>query len=627
MPSRLDEFDSPSGRRFGLTIIPSGGSLNADASPDALGDDEYSTLKNWVTHLPGPAKKRGAITNSGTNSTDINDATGVLEFYNGPKVSGATYRPYFGTCLDGSNVEYYVQTESSSRELGDSLSSGGYGVPVSKCPTVDGWLVMPGRDVLNTTDTNCAALAVIYGGATASVVGYTTGTVTVASGSTTVTGSGTTWTAAMEGMAFYVIGDLYGYAFYRVKKVVSSTSLTLDRNYAGSVTGAGKNYGMRAAQILATSEAGPFGQSGTFPRFKIAASCWGRLVAASTREAGPSAAVGNTTPEYPSRIRWSALLGASEGSNAAISGIYAWNAAGYIDLAAKFGEIIALAPTAGSLVVFQESGMTEILGAPTYDGIGSLDASEVYPSVAINGGFAFESTPLGVFFFDKNVGPCRFDGTRVSRLADKRLTRTMLASHDIKHVGYYDGKVLFSSDSNAAIFAYDTASDSWTQHTPPAAVKCLIAGRVENNEDVVGLAGGTQVVNLANMFDNPGDDDTDYDGTAIICEMITRHFGNHDRRYQPDYVRVTYKLTDVGATNPYFTVDSRTGLPGATNSNPTASTDFTETTTPETRHVSHVSSTADNMLSLRLLQVNGAGAFEVYRVYVEGSVIGDQDSN
>ena len=89
-----------------------------------------------------------------------------------------------------------------------------------------------------------------------SIADYTTGTVSSV-GTTTITGSGTAWNASMIGKYFQITptataatnGDGF---WYKVTAVASSTSLTLDKAYAGSnVTGAAFTIGQMPAIVEA----------------------------------------------------------------------------------------------------------------------------------------------------------------------------------------------------------------------------------------------------------------------------------------------------------------------------------------------------------------------------------------
>ena len=75
-----------------------------------------------------------------------------------------------------------------------------------------------------------------YAGTTVRETYYSTGTVSITSGSASVTGTTTTWTSAMDGMRFQVDGDS---EVYTVREFISTTSLTLDRPYAGTTVSGG----------------------------------------------------------------------------------------------------------------------------------------------------------------------------------------------------------------------------------------------------------------------------------------------------------------------------------------------------------------------------------------------------
>lgn len=79
---------------------------------------------------------------------------------------------------------------------------------------------------------------------------YTTGTVTVTQDSTTVTGSGTTWTTASHGGLQFKVGNG---PYYTVSLVNSTTSLTLDRAYAGT-TSSGAAYSISRVYVTPSSD-------------------------------------------------------------------------------------------------------------------------------------------------------------------------------------------------------------------------------------------------------------------------------------------------------------------------------------------------------------------------------------
>lgn len=626
MAHRIDY--SGNGTRARVQIDLNGASLDSDANP--IGS-QWQTLQNVLTHLPGVLQKRGAIVDAGGNSTDINDTVGALAFYDGPE-TGGTYRAYVGVCADGANTEIFLQTEATSRFEAIS-GSGLYPTMLSKLPTVANNLIICGAGgVADPADV--PGLALLYGGSgyTAATT-YIVGTATFTVGSTTVTGSGTTWTAAMEGM--YCKNDADSASrvssWYRIAKRISNTEVQLDRPYNGDSAGAGKSYTFQNVVTHNLAAASPFGVSdNTNARYRFAAGAWNRLLVAGTQEGGVASSGGTSAPRYLTRLRWGATLGSDEGPNDAAAGtVYGFDPNGFIDLFDRFGEIVAApVPWRDAVLVFQQSGVTVLRGAPVYDGAGSLDASEVHPGVVINGGFAFEATSEGVFFFDKNIGPCVYDGSSVQRIGDARVTRTMMP-YGITAVGYYDGKALFSGSTLPGTFVFDTRTQQWSLQTAPAYVSCLIPGRVENNEDVVGLGAGKQVVNLANMFDAPGVAATDWTGGVIGVDIKTGKIGDALTMLRPERMYVTYRLTDLSTTNPYLTATVTTGLPDTSNAEHTyanASTALAETTDVETK-VLEIEMDRDPMMQLRLLQVNGAGKLEIYSVVIDCSVEGEGPSS
>ncbi len=85
------------------------------------------------------------------------------------------------------------------------------------------------------------------------VADYTTGTITTTSGNT-ITGSGTTWTAQMAGRWLQItdgngsVGDGY---WYKILSVASTTSLTLEKAYAGTaLSAASANYTIAQCSLM-----------------------------------------------------------------------------------------------------------------------------------------------------------------------------------------------------------------------------------------------------------------------------------------------------------------------------------------------------------------------------------------
>jgi hypothetical protein len=623
------------GTKARITVDLNGASLDSDANP--IGS-LWQTLKNVLTDLPGVLRKRGAISYAGSSTAITGTASSptLLAFYDGPILGAATYQPYVAYRWDSPST--FALRIQNSTGAPVEISSTERTAFASKCPTINEILVMPGVRYHPQGGLYNAAEPTLYGGADGSVLTYSAGTVTVAAGSDTVTGAGTTWTSSMIGMFFRSTPDSAAYesALYRVVAVNSTTELRLDRGYAGDSAGAGKAYSLDIVRQMYATASTPFSVAGSGMPARVAASAWSRLVLANTNET-PGTAISSVTSRtalFPTRVRWSGAIGSDEGVNAAAYGMWSFDANAHVDLNTQFGQILALAPSRDFVLAFQESGLTVIRGAPVYDGAGSLDISEIHRGVAINSGFAFEATPQGVFFFDKNVGPCVYDGARVQRLGDARVTRTMLP-YGITAVGYYDGKVLFSGTTTAGVFVFDTATAQWSFQSPPYPIYCLVAGRTSSDHDVVGVSyddvtdTGCWVVNLANMFDAPGTAATDWDGTAFTVDIKTGKLGDTLTHLRPERAYITYRLTDLTTTNPYLSTTITTGLPDTSDSQHTytcAATDLIETTDVETKRL-EISMSSDPMAQVRVLQNNAAGKLELYSLVIDCCVEGEGASS
>lgn len=76
---------------------------------------------------------------------------------------------------------------------------------------------------------------------------YNTGTVSLTNGSATMLGAATGWTSALEGRQLYIAG---AGPYYTVTTVVDPTTITLERPFGGTTTGAGTAY--EIAQVYLT---------------------------------------------------------------------------------------------------------------------------------------------------------------------------------------------------------------------------------------------------------------------------------------------------------------------------------------------------------------------------------------
>lgn len=647
MANQFTFVKAPSRRLTGwadVAVDIGNASLDSDLDPTV---SQFQVLNNFVTGGPGAISKRGGILNAGGNASNASVVTKPITpiaFYDGP-IGANPLRPYIA--FDWTDYPAFPQLitlnmlNSSAGLSVVPISSGLPAYPVSKIPTIDGLLVFAGTYASDSSGYTPGYVQFMSG--SASVTQYGTGSVTMVLGSPSVVGSGTAWTAAMVGSIFIINNDSIPYQlnYYRVASVNSGTSITLDRPYNGDTAiGAGTAYSIiNSVQAFGNASSGFTSTAGGLGLLaKVVASYGRRMFLASIGEF-----VGTNAPTmHKNRIRWSGTIGSTNAdetgyANAASSGMFNFNANGYIDLGSQYGEILAMAPMQNSLVVFQTSGMTNLVGTPLWSSATGLDPTAVFPTVAINGGFAFETTPYGVFFFDKVAGPCLFDGTKVTRIGVNRVAQSMLP-YDIVAVGYYNGKVLFSGSAQAGIFVYDIDLDSWSFHTPPAPVSPIIAGRVENSESIVGVC-GKRIVNLQNLFDNPGVQVNDFDGTQIVANFQTGYIGETTNMIRPERMFVTYRCSDPGATAPYLLTTVRTGFQSIPTSGgfdvelfdvglfddgddsqrtfASASTDFTATGSIVTKEVEVVNIQRDTMMSIALTTVGNTGRVDVMAVEVD----------
>lgn len=80
---------------------------------------------------------------------------------------------------------------------------------------------------------------------------FTTGTVSLTNASSTVLGAGTGWTSALEGRQLLTGGSG---PYYTIQTVVDATTITLERPYGGTTTGAGTEYQIVQAYVTPPSD-------------------------------------------------------------------------------------------------------------------------------------------------------------------------------------------------------------------------------------------------------------------------------------------------------------------------------------------------------------------------------------
>lgn len=260
----------------GLPVVISNATTVATSNIPLI-DIRWYFTNPFPTYAQAQSQDFGAVLNAAlvaaTSSGACVDVSGI-NLLNAPNVTVlyATTNPFSGIlsntytpCILGANFEVisgatWATPGGSLRIVGgvpgglggtglviqpcnttSTCSNGSGGVSVNQFPTSAGCASSGG--------TNCYATGLPSSSALAT---YTTGTVTYNTGNKTVTGSGTTWTSAMIGGTFVsacasntcTVGSTNVYTTGRIVNVSSSTSLTLDASWAGTLNSgsAGQNY-------------------------------------------------------------------------------------------------------------------------------------------------------------------------------------------------------------------------------------------------------------------------------------------------------------------------------------------------------------------------------------------------
>ena len=228
----------------------------------------YTTIRN----LYGTLTNNNAATNLTLGDQLINDAyRGVCVAANWDfmqttaTASTVSAQQYVNLPSDYDKLVYvsvtigttkYTPREATSREMWDMLNQS----TNFQSNTPEWFFIDAGRCYFFPTPSSATTDAVTFSYrkrvADLAVADYTTGTVSaLTSGATTVTGSGTTWTAPMIGRWIKIdttntAGASGDGMWYQIATVVSATSLTLTRAYAGATISAGTTYTIGQMSLL-----------------------------------------------------------------------------------------------------------------------------------------------------------------------------------------------------------------------------------------------------------------------------------------------------------------------------------------------------------------------------------------
>ena len=628
---------SKDGTRFRLNIGFSGASLDADLNATR---SQWQVLKNVLANRPGPLVKRGAI----PQSVFVSSADGSMRFYNGTLKGTDVYQPYVGIRFSGGSVIVTTSAagNSSSIEIGAYVFSATAAVPYGKSPMISDSLVWAGYQG-GGAGVGLPGLVGQYSGNSFASTG--TGTVTVANGSATVVGAGTAFTSAMVGAFFRtnISGSGFSDAFsYKIIKVNSATSITLDRNWVG-VGAAGKAYEISSTMeymvgvgvFVEAIYAPPAPAPRTYLYAGVAGNAWGRfLVADFFENYDPNISV-TVQPDTRkrSRLRWSGLIDSQEGLTAPFLGQFGFHPNGYLDIPVDSGAITGLANFGNAVMVFSDRSIHIIYGSPTFEDVGSLDASTVYHGYNVSPNTWCE-TPYGVYFYDTVRGLCLWNGSGAPKIVSgPDILRTVQAVAPTT-IGYYNEHLfMFGGLSATRALMYHIPRNGWTEITGKVNLIDAQPGRsqgvaIASDHYLVAYSGRT-VVNVANILDNPGVEPRDFaqaglpdSGTLFTVTAKTGNIGDLADSLRPERMFLTYRAVDVSSpytpANPEVLAFLNSGLPDSSPTFSSPTSFFDETTNVETR-VLEVGMDRGQTIKADIRQDNAAGKFELYGLTIVGT--------
>lgn len=620
---------SKDGSQARVQLDFSSASMDLDLDAYSAG---FVTLKNVIRHKSWVLQKRGSV-KLAVASQSIG-AGGVLAYYDGTLRNGTTQKPYYALA-DANNtaqvtgVPIVVNSTDGPQNATD--------------PT--GFPTMVGSDFLL-----CAGSfrPILMAGGTAH---------TPLSGASGVFTTGSTAVTGLAGMSTSNIGSLIcntqdsatTIATYQIVDCPTATTATLDRVYGGSRSTLASTWTARSVDPFRTGSTASGSSDGAVRAFTHC-TMWQRIVYANCT----SPVDGYTKPNM---IRWGGLIGSTEGTSPYV-GAYASHANGFIDgVSLQLGDILTITQHGDVLAVLHKRGLTLIHGAPTYSGIGSVDASMAFPSIGRYSARGMVSTPYGLFLYDSVAGLMVWRGAgRPEPVVPGRLTAPNLAiSAGLTgwELGYYRDYVIITNATGAlGSYMYHIPTQSLVNYTT-GTLSYLQRGRDggtagTGDHYLVGMGSdnnGYQVMNLSNMFDNPGDrgvDDTLTTGNPFVVDMKTGKIGDPRTILRPTRMFVTYRATTASGLAPppqvQLTLQSGMNDYGGASLWDTALWDsgvwdgdswnaFTTSAgaLPNTgdgivTKVVELSLEHDPMVQVRALQVNAGSKFELYSIVIDCDV-------
>jgi hypothetical protein len=448
------------------------------------------------------------------------------------------------------------------------------------------------------------------------------GTAGATNGSTAVTGVSTAYATSHIGSYIIFTGDTAAAATrmaYRIVARASATAITIAEPYVGS-TATGKTYRI----ISAAAVHGPTTVwAEGWARALYTTSYKGRLICACTAETA------NVTETKFDRIRWSGVIGSSEGSTGFI-GVNGWSTTGFLDMSQ--GTITNVLGAGEQLYVTSSRGITRIVGSPAFDTAGSMDLTE-WDNWSVSPG-ACCYTPYGFVFVDNSRGLCIIpDGGEPQEIMSE--ATTSLFRHATRYpawsLGYYKHHVFCFSQTSDYGLQINMRDRRIAKVTGDTDIGFLRLGPLVNGIQplvAVSLLPSRLVV-VSNIIDKYDDDDTDYSSTAFQVDVKTGKIGSTLSHLKPTRAWLTYRCVDAGTDNPYIAATVTTGLPDTSDAAHTFTTtpaDFAETVDVETKRV-ELNLSADPMMQIRLLQTNASERVELFSVVIDCDVLDEADSS
>lgn len=554
---------SPDGTKFTL-VIEDFHTLNTDNSAITVGPSDFLKLVDTLPHLPGAVRRGAAKPALGTGHALASGIGSGMAAYTGPIQNANLYNtPYYGN----STTACYYQTTDNS---GNSITGVDIGYAQSKagaCAVTSRAMV---GDILfqGTVDTATpfgADTVVMFGGTAHAL--YSTGTATFTTASKTIS-LGTAISAANQVDfigSFIVNTQDTNPGIYRIVDCPTTTSVTVDRAYIGSRSGVASTFKISPVY----NQPAVTGMDSSHSANVVGGSvlgAWGRLVLGNVI----TGAAQTKANLRPARIVWSGVIDSYEpyASFAAATtpfyGVHGFHATAYLDLAATNGAIGGLYRFGSAVVVLQERAFTAIYGSPTFDGPGSLDASQVYSGFSIVPYTGVE-TPYGFFFLDRVKGLCKWDGSGVPTRVESQ------AKNDIgilgaTQIGYFNDYLLIGKGT------YNTYGILF--HIPTGRVSSIVdmqytclqrgrdQGRAWSDHYLVGYSSAGYIVNLSNMT-NPGTGGNDGIIENVNVQLRSGVYGDPSVLLRAQHGSITYRLTDPGGGSypPYMTLSVFSGVP------------------------------------------------------------------